>query len=154
MAIEIRAVRKPGQKRVHCLSCAQCCTYVSIGVNDPDTPALASELLWMAFHGIILTCDVDSSGWRALVTTRCSELQDDNGCRSYHARPIVCRLYDQRSCEVNDLGGQPELTMVNPLQLISVLRERRPRIYNQMLGKGYLSRELADAARRELQIVE
>ena len=147
MAIEIMAVREKGGPRVPCLKCTQCCRYATIQVDEPGSASAASHLLWMSFHGILLEAAGDGTDWWALVPTRCSELQDDGRCRSYHYRPDICRKYDAKTCEVNDTGANVDTVLLtDPERLVGFLFKTRPKVVWQMIRKGYLDRELAGKA--------
>ena len=113
---------------VECTECARCCTYVGVGINDPATPRLATDVLWYLYHERVSVYRDDDGEWSVLFETRCRNLRDDRRCDVYAARPHICRGFDNRSCDVNAPSARA-LTFREPEEFLAWLQAKRPRLY-------------------------
>lgn len=121
-------VRQSEPPRVACTECARCCTYVGVGINDPRSPRLASDVLWYLYHERVAVYRDDDGEWSVLFETRCRNLRGDLRCDVYAARPHICRGFDDRSCDVN-APSQRAITFREPEEFLAWLEERRPRLH-------------------------
>jgi Fe-S-cluster containining protein len=109
-----------------CTECGKCCTYVSVGINAPNSVSNATDMLWYLYHqNVSLYRDGDGE-WSVVFETRCRNLRPDLLCGVYEDRPLICRDFDNTTCEVNDPEGG--LAIETPEQFVAYLRARRPRI--------------------------
>ena len=130
---------------VPCTRCAKCCTYVGVGINAPHSLRYATDVLWYLYHENVSVQRDDQGEWTVYFETRCRNLQDDLLCGVYESRPMVCREFDNTTCEVNAPGGGQVFS--EPAQFLDWLRARRPRLYAK-LARKYVPPALARPARR------
>jgi Fe-S-cluster containining protein len=62
--------------------------------------------------------------------TRCRHLQGSLLCAVYPERPIICRDFDNTTCDVNDPEGG--LAFATPEGFLAWLKEKRPRLYRRL----------------------
>jgi Fe-S-cluster containining protein len=116
-----------------CTECGKCCTYVSVGINAPNSVGNATDMLWYLYHeNVSLYRDGDGE-WSVVFETRCRNLKPDLLCAVYEDRPPICRDFDNTTCEVNDPEGGLEIR--TPEELVAYLRERRPKIFRKIEEK-------------------
>jgi len=118
---------------VECTQCAKCCTYVGVGINTPRNVRYATDILWYLYHENV-SVHLDGEGdWMVIFESRCKKLQDDLLCGVYENRPVVCREFDNRSCEVNAPGrGQ---TFTEPRQFLDWLKANKPGLHLRVARK-------------------
>jgi len=120
----------PKPPLVECTTCGKCCTYVSVGIDAPHSLTSATEMLWYLYHqNVTLYRDGDGE-WSVVFETRCRHLQGSLLCAVYPERPIICRDFDNTTCDVNDPEGG--LTFASPEEFLGWLKERRPRLYRRL----------------------
>jgi Fe-S-cluster containining protein len=124
-----------------CTECGKCCTYVSVGINDPRNVRAASDILWYLYHDQVSVYRDGDGEWSVVFETRCRNLQGDLLCGVYVDRPIICRDFDNTTCDVN----QPEggLSLATPEEFLVWLRKKRPRVY-QRLRERYVPASLRE----------
>jgi Fe-S-cluster containining protein len=128
-----------------CTECGKCCTYVSVGINAPNSVSNATDMLWYLYHeNISLYRDGDGE-WSVVFETRCRNLGPDLLCGVYEDRPLICRDFDNTTCEVNDPEGGLEIR--TPEEFVDYLRARRPKLFRKIEGK-YLPPHLRAAPPR------
>jgi Fe-S-cluster containining protein len=115
-------------KLVECTECAKCCTYVGVGIEAPNRPRYATDILWYLYHEKVYIYVDGDEEWSVHFETRCRNLGDDLLCRIYEQRPHICRGFDNTSCEVND-QAHDSLTFYHPTEFLDWLRENRPKVY-------------------------
>jgi Fe-S-cluster containining protein len=125
--------------RVRCTDCGRCCTYVSVGINEPRTLRFASDVLWYLYHEAVSVYRDGDGEWSVVFETRCRQLQGDLLCRVYPDRPIICRDFDDTTCEVNAPEGG--LSFATPEAFLGWLRETRPGLFRRLSG-GYVPADL------------
>ena len=127
---------------VPCTECGKCCTYVAVGINAPTTPRTATDILWYLYHERVSVW-VDSDGeWSVVFETRCRNLDQALLCTIYEKRPLICRDFDNESCEVNDPGGSRCFS--SPAQFLEYLRLENPKLHRRVM-KSFAPAELAPA---------
>ena len=101
LKIPIEADRDPATGLIPCLACTQCCHYVAIEIDTPETRKDFDHIRWYLYHpGIEVYIDHDDK-WNVLFHSRCEQLEHDGKCAVYEHRPIICREYSERTCEPN-----------------------------------------------------
>ena len=130
---------------VPCTSCAKCCTYVGVGINPPRNLRYATDVLWYLYHENVSVHRDGNGEWMVIFESRCKQLRHDLLCGVYEQRPVVCRDFDNTSCEVNAPGrGQ---TYTEPAQFLDWLRGSKPGLY-QRVAKKYMPPQLGVRARK------
>ena len=127
---------RASERLVECRACAQCCTYVAVGIDEPSTLRNASTILWFLYHDRVSVVMERKDRWAVQFDTRCRNLGDDLLCAIYPWRPYVCRGYDNRDCEVNGRGSGR--TFRAPAEFVDYLRRERPRIH-RLLERRFLA---------------
>jgi Fe-S-cluster containining protein len=101
LKIPIAADRDPKTGLIPCLSCTQCCHYVAIEIDMPESRREFDNIRWYLYHpGIEVYIDQEDT-WNVLFHSRCENLQDDGKCAVYDTRPLICREFDNTTCEPN-----------------------------------------------------
>jgi Fe-S-cluster containining protein len=99
--IPITVERDPRTGLVPCLSCTQCCQYVAVEIDTPETRAEFDNIRWYLYHaGIEVYIDHDEA-WNVLFHSKCENLLPDGKCSVYDTRPNLCREFDAETCEPN-----------------------------------------------------
>jgi Fe-S-cluster containining protein len=122
------------RRQVPCLTCALCCTYVAVEIDGPSSVRAATDILWYLYHGGV-SIYVDDDGWMVQIDTRCRHLGDDNKCGVYETRPIMCRSYDEKSCEVN--ADEVGVTLHSAAEYLEYLKTHHKRIHT-LIAKRYV----------------
>jgi Fe-S-cluster containining protein len=122
-----------------CTECGNCCTYVSVGIDEPRSVRAASDVLWYLFHEKVSVYRDGDGEWSVVFETRCRHLRGDLLCGVYADRPVICRDFDNTTCDVN----QPEggLTLSTPEAFLAWLRRQRPAVYRR-LNERYVAADL------------
>jgi len=118
---------------VPCTECGKCCTYVSVGINEPNSVRNCSDILWYLYHDQVSVYRDGDGEWSVVFETRCRNLQGDLLCAVYADRPGICRDFDNTTCEVN----QPEggRTYASAEEFLGWLRDVRPRLYRKLADR-------------------
>ena len=119
---------------VECTECGKCCTYVGVGIDEPNRPRYATDILWYLYHENVYVYVDGDDEWSVHFETRCRNLQDDLMCAIYEQRPHLCRSFDNKTCEVNDREHE-SLTFYDPVVFLEWLRENRPKVYGKIKKK-------------------
>ena len=130
MRIRLPMLAAPAHPLVECTVCGKCCTYVSVGVNGPNSIDHATEMLWYLYHQNVTVYRDGDGEWSVVFETRCRNLQPDLRCAIYEHRPEICRDFDNKTCEVNDPEGG--LAINTPEELLDYLRARRPKLFKKI----------------------
>jgi len=100
--IPIATARDPETGLIPCLACTQCCHYVAIEIDTPESRREFDNIRWYLYHpGVEVYIDQEDT-WNILFNSRCENLQDDGKCAVYETRPTICREFDNTSCEPNN----------------------------------------------------
>jgi Fe-S-cluster containining protein len=102
-------------------------------------------VLWYLYHENVSVQRDDAGEWTVNFEARCKNLQDDLLCGVYESRPVVCREFDNQTCEVNSPAGGQVFT--EPAQFLDWLRAKQPRLY-QKIARKYLPPARARGGRR------
>ena len=120
---------------VECTECGKCCTYVSVGINPPTSVRNATDILWYLYHENVSVYRDGDGEWSVVFETRCRNLKPDLLCAIYPERPIICREFDNTTCDVNDPEGG--LSVESPEQFLEYLKARRPAVFRKV-ARDYL----------------
>lgn len=85
-----------------CFHCeAKCCRYFALPLETPSEWSDFDQMRWFLLHenAAIFT---EGKDWYLLVFSNCKNLDADNRCTGYDARPQICRDYTNRKCEYDD----------------------------------------------------
>lgn len=127
-------VVREGAELVECTQCAKCCTYVGVGIETPNRARYATDILWYLYHENIYVYRDGNKEWSVHFETRCRNLGDDLMCGIYETRPHICRSFDNKTCEVNDMDHE-SLTFREPGVFLEWLRGNRPKVYKKVEKK-------------------
>ncbi len=127
-----------------CTECGRCCTYVSVFINEPDTVRNASDVLWYLYHEHVSVYRDGDGEWSVVFETRCRHLQGSRLCGVYERRPLICRDFDNTTCDVNAPEGGFELR--SPEEFLAWLREEQPRVFRRLCERYVPAATLARAA--------
>ena len=127
----------PQAGQTPCLSCGLCCGYVAIEIEPPNTVSHATQILWYLYHQQV-SIYFDGGEWMVQFETRCQHVLDDNRCAIYETRPMICREYDETTCEVN--APEVGLSFYNSGQFLKWLAENHKRVYS-IVRKRYMPPE-------------
>ncbi|HUG52447.1 MAG TPA: YkgJ family cysteine cluster protein [Vicinamibacteria bacterium] len=116
-----------------CTECGRCCTYVSVGINEPRTVRFASDVLWYLYHEKVSVYRDGDGDWSVVFETRCRHLRDDLLCSVYEDRPVICRDFDNTSCEVNAPEGGRSFEA--PQDFLDWLRAERPAVFRRLVAR-------------------
>jgi len=125
LKIPIEADRDPATGLFPCLACTQCCHYVAIEIDTPDTREEFDQIRWYLYHpGIEIYIDHDDK-WNILFHSRCEQLQPDGKCGVYAHRPQICRDYSEKTCEPNTNEPAEKVMMKSAADLEQWMRLTR-----------------------------
>jgi len=127
-------VVQSARQQVPCLTCALCCSYVAIGIDDPSTLRGAGQILFYLYHRDV-SVYVEDGDFMVQFESRCGNLQADNRCGIYEHRQQLCREFEAESCEVN--AEEVGTTFYTPDDFLAYLAKHHKRIHS-LLRKRYL----------------
>ena len=84
-----------------CETCgARCCRYFCFQIDKPGSFEEFENVRWYLLHeGVTVHIDLDND-WYIAIANRCLNLDENNRCRQYAERPLICRQYDIDGCDV------------------------------------------------------
>jgi len=97
-----------------CEGCAQCCKYVAVEIDEPESIEDHERILGWLLHDNVKVFveddeeDEDENQWFLEFRTRCGALQDNLLCGTYTTRPNLCREYSPKDCPPNNPDGDGE----------------------------------------------
>ena len=140
---------------VACTECGKCCTYVSVGINEPSSLRNASDILWYLYHEQISVYRDGDGEWSVVFETRCRHLQGSLLCAVYPERPIICRDFDNTTCDVNDPEGGRSID--TPEELLAILKAEYPKVYRKIedrfVPKALRDKPAGKPRRRRLGVI-
>lgn len=80
----------------------KCCRYFALPIDKPTNYEEFDYVRWYLLHENA-TVFVEDGSWFLLVHTVCKALDENNRCKIYDKRPLVCREYSTEKCEYDDL---------------------------------------------------
>lgn len=140
--------RRPGEKERVCTSCGECCRSFGVRVPPPDDISSACLLLWLTYHSVTLATVHKGEVWWVYTRTRCQELLPNGLCAIYSTRPDLCRSYSSKWCEVNRPAGGELIEMKDSVSYLRILQECRPKLFNRLVGRGYVPEKLMQEVAR------
>ena len=120
-----------------CRKCgAKCCTYFCFQIDKPTGYDEFEDVRWYLCHEGV-SVHIDEGDWYISIPNRCIMLRDDNTCRDYANRPLICRKYTRDNCD--QTGGEYgyDALFEDPKSLEKYARKT--------LGKGAFERAKAKA---------
>jgi uncharacterized protein len=82
-----------------CENCdAQCCKYVAIEIDVPETLEDFENIKWYVCHENVHVYVEDDGSWNVEFITPCRHLSQENRCTYYKNRPEICKEYNQEEC--------------------------------------------------------
>lgn len=86
-------------KILNCDNCeAQCCKYVAIEIDAPESLEDFENIRWYVAHKNIHVYVEEDGTWNVEFLTPCEHLGENNRCMAYERRPQICREYHQGEC--------------------------------------------------------
>ncbi len=89
-----------------CKKCeAKCCRYFALEIHTPRTKEDFENVRWYLAHRDILVY-VDRRKWHLEIKNKCKYLAENNLCKIYDKRPLICREHSMKDCEhaIGDFG--------------------------------------------------
>ena len=82
-----------------CDNCkAECCRYVAIEIDTPETLDDFEDIKWYVCHENVHVYVEEDGTWNVEFITPCRHLDENNRCTYYKKRPKICREYNQNEC--------------------------------------------------------
>ena len=106
-----------------CEGCgAKCCKYIALEIDAPETKEDMENIRWYVLHKNV-NVYVDCEGvWHLEFLTPCENLGEDNKCKIYDKRPIICREYDADTC-LHHNEYEEEYTFTNIEEVDKYIKE-------------------------------
>ncbi len=106
-----------------CVVCgAKCCQYFAFEIDEPDTYEEFEDIRWFLCHENI-SVHIDEGDWYISICNRCNMLDENNQCKIYDDRPIICRNYDLENCDDSEGGYQYDEEFTKPEHITKYARE-------------------------------
>jgi Fe-S-cluster containining protein len=97
-----------------CQQCrSRCCRYFCFEIDTPTTFEEFDNIRWYVLHEGI-TVHIDQGCWFMAAENRCKNLDDDNHCRDYANRPVICRSYADDGCDFTEGDYGYEVLFAKP----------------------------------------
>ena len=124
-------------KEGKCDQCnALCCRYLCFEIDEPDDFHEFDDLRWYLCHeGISIHVDEDED-WYIQIDNPCKYLDENNRCRIYEDRPIICRNHGE-DCEFTEVDYCYLHEFKTPEDIIAYAKE--------VLGEKKYEKELVKA---------
>jgi Fe-S-cluster containining protein len=138
-----------------CFNCARCCTYVAVEIDGPTTPREYDYIVWYLSHPDV-SVFVDWNGdWFVKFETRCRNLTAQGLCAIYETRPVLCRDFDWRDCEMHVPEGPTDKWLFEDAEsFLAWLEKQRPKAFQRFRAwRREKARKKADPALRRLSRV-
>ena len=136
---------------VVCTECGKCCTYVSVGINEPSSVRNASDILWYLYHEQVSIYRDGDGEWSVVFETRCRHLAGEPALR--RVRRAAHHLPRLRQ---HDLRRQRPRRAASPSprrrSSWSGSQEKRPRLYRR-LAERYVPAALRRGRGRVLKVL-
>lgn len=107
-----------------CGSCTACCKYINIPIPTPKTEEDFDHILWYVLHENVCVWIGKKNKWFVKVDARCKPLKKGR-CTEYQKRPLLCREYDQKTCEKNNPVSEVVELFRTKKELLNYLRRKR-----------------------------
>ena len=97
-------LKNPWDQCKKCLP-AKCCTYFSLGVDEPEDRKDFEAMLWQIAHKGV-SFYIYRKDWYLMVDSKCNFLTKDNKCAIYETRPYICKEHSIESCEYTETDDE------------------------------------------------
>ena len=107
-----------------CQECGgKCCEYFCFEIDEPDDYEEFEDVRWYLCHeGVTVHID-DEGDWYISLANRCTMLDENNTCRAYDSRPLICRKYDPETCDFTDEDYDYQAEFNRPEELDAYARK-------------------------------
>lgn len=101
-----------------CKECgARCCRYFCFEIDKPTSYDEFENLRWYLMHeGVTVHIDLDDD-WYMAIANRCKNLDENNLCKQYDNRPLICRKYDTEGCDFTQGDYEYKVMFTTPEQV-------------------------------------
>ena len=118
-----------------CADCGLCCQYMNIVVDRPTDQEDVEILLWYQYHkDTNLHLDHDND-YGLHFPNRCYQLGENNLCKIYNRRPLICKQFKLSGCHGNDVNESVKVKLDTEQALMGHLKKRRPGLFKKLSGK-------------------
>jgi Fe-S-cluster containining protein len=98
---------------------------VNVKLETPKTEKDFDQILWYIMHKNTYVW-IKKNKWYVRFDTKCNPLSKGI-CREYKRRPMLCREYDQNTCEKH--ATDEEYSFHTKKQLLSYLKKKKKPFY-------------------------
>jgi len=92
-------------------------------------------LLWYQYHkNTNLHLDQEND-YGLHFQNRCNQLDENNLCKIYNRRPLICRQFRLSGCHGNDINESVKLKLDTEQALMGHLKKRRPALFRKLSRK-------------------
>lgn len=125
-----------------CRKCgAKCCRYFCFEIDTPESFDEYDDIRWFLLHENI-SVHIDKGDWYISIANRCEALDEDNRCRVYEDRPLICRKYSMSDCDFTDGHYGYDALFETPEQLEAYARKALgKKAYKKAKAKAYAKAE-------------
>lgn len=118
-----------------CADCGLCCQYMNIVVDRPTDQEDVEDLLWYQYHrDTNMHLDQDND-YGLHFPLRCRHLDENNLCKIYNRRPLICKQFKLSGCHGKDISESVKLKLDTEQALMAHLKKRRPGLFRKLSGK-------------------
>ncbi len=94
----------------HCNECeSDCCRYVAVEIDEPETPEDFDEIRWFLAHKDVRVYKDTDGDWLIEFKTPCNMLDENHRCKIYDQRPAICQGHGMDECIHNGEGEVEEI---------------------------------------------
>ena len=115
-----------------CSDCGLCCKYMNIVVDRPTDQEDVEILLWYQYHKNTNLHLDEENDYGLHFPNRCHQLDENNLCKIYSRRPLLCRQFKLDSCHGNDVEESVKIHFVTETDLMGHLKKRRPGLFKKL----------------------
>jgi len=137
-----------------CQACgSRCCKYFCFEIDKPTSFGEFENVRWYLMHQDV-TVHIDSIGdWYIALNNRCLNLDENNRCKQYANRPLICRAYHTDGCDFTQGDYEYQAMFRTAEELENYARQRLgPARYDKIKAGAYrkiVEKQQAKAARRQ-----
>ena len=136
-----------------CFSCALCCTYMALEIDNPSTNTEYDYLVWYLYHeGVSVFVDWEGD-WYLKFESRCTHLTPNGMCGVYEDRPAICRDFSFLECERNNPEEPPDKWLFETADaFLDWFGRQRPKASERF--QAFLAKKKREKTPRELRRVK
>jgi len=131
-----------------CHNCGECCNYVAVEIDNPQTFKDYENVFWYLTHRHI-SVYVDWEGdWFIEFETPCEHMTAGKTCGIYETRPHMCSDFSWNECEKTTQERAWKHRFETPETFFEFMRDKRPKQfarYAERRGRMLRKRERARA---------